>query len=104
MRTNSAAILLLCALAHGVASAHPSAPQSAMRNPQYGVVAGAVRDQTGGALPGVIVELTTPRAAPLAASTDGSGRYRLEQVPPGTYTLSFRLLNFGDQQRRDLQV
>ncbi len=75
-----------------------------MRNPQYGVVAGAVRDQTGGALPGVIVELTTPRAAPLAASTDGSGRYRLEQVPPGTYTLSFRLLNFGDQQRRDLQV
>src|SRR5712692_2212444 len=106
MQTNSAAILLLCTLAHGVASAQPAGPppQSAIRNPQYGVVAGAVRDQTGGALPGVIVELTTPRVAPIAASTDASGRYRFEQVPPGTYTLSFRLLNFGDQQRRDLQV
>jgi outer membrane receptor protein involved in Fe transport len=68
------------------------------------VVAGTVRDQTGGALPGVTVELRTPHAASLAASTDASGRYRFEQVPSGKYTLSFRLLNFGDQQRRDLQV
>jgi outer membrane receptor protein involved in Fe transport len=71
---------------------------------QTGMVAGIVRDQTGAALPGVTVELTAPRAAPLAASTDASGRYRFDAVPPGAYTLSFRLLNFGDQQRRDLQV
>ena len=32
------------------------------------------------------------------------GHYQFESVPPGTYALSFRLLNFGDQQRRDLQV
>jgi outer membrane receptor protein involved in Fe transport len=71
---------------------------------QNGTVAGTVRDQTGGALPGVTVELTAPRAVPRATSTDVSGRYRFEGVPPGSYTLSFRLLNFGDQQRRDLQV
>src|SRR5580765_5927306 len=71
---------------------------------QGGTVSGTVRDQTGGALPGVTVEMTTPRSAPLATSTDAAGRYRFEGVPAGTYTLSFRLLNFGDQQRRDLQV
>ena len=71
---------------------------------QSGTVAGTVRDQTGGALPGVTVELTAPRAAPLATATDVAGRYRFEAVPAGSYTLSFRLLNFGDQQRRDLQV
>jgi outer membrane receptor protein involved in Fe transport len=71
---------------------------------QSGTVSGSVRDQTGGALPGVTVEMTTPRAAPLATSTDAAGRYRFEAVPAGIYTLSFRLLNFGDQQRRDLQV
>src|SRR5882762_6504467 len=114
MRTNSAAIVLTCALAHGMASvraagpqsARPQSadPQSAILNPQSSVVTGVVRDQTGGALPGVTVELTTPRTAPLAASTDANGRYRFGAVPPGTYALSFRLLNFGDQQRRDLQV
>jgi outer membrane receptor protein involved in Fe transport len=67
-------------------------------------VAGAVRDQTGAALPGVTVELTMPRAEPITTTTEASGRYRLEGVPPGTYTLSFRLLNFGDQVRRDFQV
>ena len=71
---------------------------------QPGTVSGTVRDQTGGALPGVTVELTAPRLTPLATSTDAAGRYRFEGVAPGTYTLSFRLLNFGDQQRRDMQI
>ncbi len=77
---------------------------SGIASAQTGAVAGAVRDQTGGALPGVTVELTAPRVAPFATSTDVSGRYRFEGVPAGTYTLSFRLLNFGDQQRRDLTI
>ena len=63
-----------------------------------------MRDQTGGALPGVTVELATPRATPLATTTDAAGRYRFESVPAGSYSASFRLLNFGEQQRRDLQV
>ena len=93
MRTSSPVFAFLLFLSgFGVAAA------------QTGIVAGTVRDQTGGALPGVTVELTTPRVAPLAAATDPAGRYLFEAVPPGAYTLSFRLLNFGDQQRRDLQV
>ncbi|MCU1382709.1 MAG: tonB-dependent Receptor Plug domain protein [Acidobacteria bacterium] len=93
MRTGPVILFCVCTLV-GLGSA---AAQAA-------TVAGTVRDQTGGALPGVTVELTMPRAAPLAASTDPAGRYRFEGVAPGTYTLSFRLLNFGDQYRRDLQV
>src|SRR4051812_21635872 len=67
-------------------------------------VAGTVRDQTGGALPGVTVELTQLARAPLAVSTDRAGRYQFESVPAGVYTLSFRMLNFADQQRRDVRV
>jgi Carboxypeptidase regulatory-like domain/TonB dependent receptor len=70
---------------------------------QQGTVGGTVRDQTGAPLPGVTVELTQPRAAPIAAATDASGRYRFDAVPPGSYTLSFRLVNFADQ-RREIQV
>src|SRR3954464_1460011 len=71
---------------------------------QTASVTGIVRDQTGGTLPGVTVELTAPRVPPLSTSTDAAGRYRFDAVPPGTYTLSFRLLNFADQQRKEFQV
>ena len=70
---------------------------------QQGTIAGTVRDQTGAPLPGVTVELTPPHGATLAAATDASGKYRFDAVAAGSYTLSFRLLNFADQ-RRDLQV
>src|SRR3954449_4486048 len=77
---------------------------AAVASAQTGAVTGVVRDQTGGALPGVTVELTAPRTAPLSTTTDAAGRYRIDGVPAGSYALSFRLLNFGDQQRKDLRV
>src|SRR6476646_9445344 len=80
-----------------VFAARPAAAQTT------GVVSGTVRDQTGGLLPGVTVELTAPRTPALAASTDAGGRYRFDAVAPGDYTLSFRLVNFGDQ-RREVKV
>lgn len=69
-----------------------------------GSVTGVVRDQTGGVLPGVSVELAASKDDVRVVDTDGVGRYRLDGVPPGTYTLTFRLLNFGEQQRRNLTV
>jgi outer membrane receptor protein involved in Fe transport len=86
------AVVLIVLLALAPASAEQTA-----------TIAGTVRDQTGGALPGVIVELTAPRTATLAATTDAAGRYRFDDVMPGAYTLSFRLVNFGDQ-RREVKV
>ena len=72
--------------------------------PRPSSVAGAVRDQTGGALPGVTVELLAGRAVVVTGQTDGSGRYLFDNVQPGTYILSFRLLNFGEQQRPNVAV
>jgi outer membrane receptor protein involved in Fe transport len=70
---------------------------------QSGAMTGRVRDQTGAALPGVTVDVT-PHAAATVATTDASGTYRLEGIPAGTIAVSFRLINFGDQTRRDIVI
>ena len=59
-----------------------------------GVVLGGVADETGGMLPGVIVDLTT-ETAELSVVTDAVGGYRFENVQPGPATLTFRLINFS---------
>jgi Carboxypeptidase regulatory-like domain/TonB-dependent Receptor Plug Domain len=69
---------------------------------QTAALAGTVRDQTGAPLPGVTVDVTPRAAAP--AITDAAGAYRLEGLAPGTVTVSFRLINFGDQTRRNVAI
>jgi TonB-dependent receptor-like protein/carboxypeptidase family protein len=59
---------------------------------------GVVRDETGGALPGVLVEAKERGSQPRSTSTDASGAYRLE-LDPGQYELSFTLINFGPVRR-----
>jgi iron complex outermembrane receptor protein len=62
---------------------------------------GEVRDTTGAVLPGVTVEAASPALAGKVrtAVTDGSGRYRIESVPPGNYTLTFSLTGFVPVKR-----
>ena len=59
-----------------------------------GVVAGVVADETGGVLPGVLVELETVDGQ-LTAVTDGTGEYRFNDAPAGPATITFRLVNFS---------
>jgi hypothetical protein len=49
------------------------------------ILAGEVKDTTGAVLPGVTVEAASPALIEKvrAAVTDGSGRYRIESLPPG---------------------
>ncbi len=68
---------------------------------QQATVSGAVVDETGRALPGVVVELRAGEAAPRVAETDVAGHYLFESVPPGSLRLSFALANFASV-RRDL--
>ena len=61
-------------------------------------VTGTVRDQTGGALPGVTVEARAAGDHIKATTTDATGVYRLD-VPPGHYELAFSLVNFAPVRR-----
>ena len=66
-------------------------------------VKGRITDETGAALPGVTVELIGGRE-PAEAVTDGSGDYLFDNVAPGTYQLSIRLINFAAVNHKDLGV
>jgi hypothetical protein len=80
--------LLVTAL---VISAAPSYAQPA----QTGTVAGEVKDDTGGALPGVTVTLTSQdRGFSRSTVTDENGRYVFPAVPIGPYSLSATLQGF----------
>jgi hypothetical protein len=68
---------------------------------QEGQIAGTVRDATGGVLPGVLVEVTSPAliAKIRSATSDGNGQYRITTLPVGTYSVIFTLEGFTRQQR-----
>jgi outer membrane receptor protein involved in Fe transport len=97
-RVSSGAIVLLSLTVFGVVPVRAQAPE------QTAAIRGIVRDQTGGALPGTTVDLLAARDVVASTQTDAAGRYQFERVAPGTYLLSFRLLNFGEQQRPNVLV
>jgi iron complex outermembrane receptor protein len=70
------------------------------------VLAGEVKDTTGAVLPGVTVEAASPALTEKArtAVTDGGGRYRIESLPPGSYTVTFSLSGFAPLKREGLMV
>src|SRR5262245_43195729 len=61
------------------------------------VIAGVVTDTTGAVLPGVSVEVRSPALIEQVktAVSDGQGLYRVVDLRPGTYTVTFTLPGFG---------
>ena len=60
-------------------------------------LAGVVRDSSGALLPGVTVEAASPVLIEKVrtAVTDGSGRYQIIDLRPGTYSVTFSLTGFS---------
>ena len=56
-------------------------------------LAGVVRDSSGAVLPGVTVEAASSVLIEKVrmSVTDGTGQYRIPELPPGTYTVTFTL-------------
>ena len=60
-------------------------------------ITGSVSDDTGGVLPGVTVEASSPALIEgvRTAFTDGSGLYSITNLAPGTYSVTFTLPGFS---------
>ncbi len=69
-------------------------------------LAGVVTDNSGAVLPGVTVEASSPALIEKVrtATTDGSGRYRLESLQPGVYNVKFTLAGFTTQTREGVTL
>jgi hypothetical protein len=67
-------------------------------------IAGLVTDATGAILPGVTVEARSPALIEQTRSvvSDGSGRYRIEDLRPGTYSVTFSLPGFSHYVREGI--
>src|SRR5688572_19762363 len=69
-------------------------------------IAGVVRDSSGAVLPGVTVEASSPALIEKVrtAITDGAGQYRIVDLRPGTYTVTFSLTGFSTMRREGLEL
>ena len=88
MRCRYTAVVVLAALAFAPAAAHAQATSQ---------FTGEVSDNTGGILPGVTIEASSPALieGSRVAITDGTGRYLLVDLRPGTYSVTFTLPGFS---------
>src|SRR5262245_36730269 len=71
-----------------------------------GTIAGSATDASGGVLPGVTVEVASPALIEKVrtATTDTTGLYRIVNLPPGTYTVTFTLTGFNTYRREGVAV
>jgi len=69
-------------------------------------IAGVVKDTSGAVLPGVTVEAASPALIEKTRSvvTDGSGVYRVVDLRPGTYTVTFTLAGFQTVKREGVEL
>ena len=69
-------------------------------------IAGVVRDSSGGILPGVTVEVSSPAliAGTRVAVSNEEGRYRFVDLRPGAYSVSFSLAGFQTLRREGIEL
>ena len=69
-------------------------------------IAGVVRDASGAVLPGVTVEAASPALIDKVRSvvTDGQGLYRIVDLRPGIYTVTFTPPGFSSLRREGVEL
>jgi hypothetical protein len=69
-------------------------------------IAGTVKDASGAVLPGVTVEVASPALIEQTRSavTDGQGEYKIVDLRPGIYTVTFALAGFNTFRRDGLEL
>ena len=71
-----------------------------------GSIAGVVKDTTGAVLPGLTVEAASPALIEKVrtAVTDTEGQYKIVDLRPGAYTVTFGLTGFTTVKRNGLEL
>jgi hypothetical protein len=69
-------------------------------------ISGVVKDSSGGVLPGVIVEASSPALIEKSrsATTDTAGQYQIVQLVPGSYVVTFTLPGFTTFRRDGIEL
>src|SRR5581483_48817 len=69
-------------------------------------IAGQVKDASGAVLPGVTVEAASPALIEKVRTvvTGGTGQYRIEDLRPGTYSITFTLPGFNTVKREGIEL
>src|SRR5437870_2529054 len=81
-------------------------PCASAQSASSGSIAGMVRDTTGAVLPGVTVEAASPALIEKVrtAMTDGQGNYKITDLRPGTYNVTFTLVGFATYKREGIEL
>jgi hypothetical protein len=69
-------------------------------------ISGVVKDASGAVLPGVTVEASSPALIEKSrtAITDGTGQYKITELLPGTYTVTFTITGFSNVKREGVEL
>src|SRR5688500_13395127 len=69
-------------------------------------ITGVAKDASGGVLPGVTVDAASPALIEKVRSvvTDDTGQYRIVDLRPGTYSVTFTLPGFSTVKREGIEL
>src|SRR5262245_48560431 len=81
-------------------------PMAAAAQTAAAGLAGVVKDASGGVLPGVTVEASSPVLIEKVRSTttDEQGQYKITDLRPGTYSITFGLTGFSTVKRDAVEL
>jgi carboxypeptidase family protein len=81
-------------------------PAAASAQSEAGTITGVARDSSGAVLPGVTVEAASPALIEKVRSvvTDSQGQYRIVELRPGPYVVTFALAGFNTFRREGIEV